>query len=121
MYRSSPPLVPSVSLACKHVGAGSLCLLARRSLARCKPANRSLRDFPSCIRATFNAPAAPSKVCHCPPRSRFHRATTIRKHCVSSAIIAIRIASDFSRREVFRGRIAHLRHSTPQDMHIALS
>jgi hypothetical protein len=121
VYRSSPPLVRSVSLACKHVDADFLCLLPCRSLACCKPANRSLRDFPSCIRATFNALAAPPKGCHCPPRSCFHRATTIRKHCVSSAIIAIRIASDCARREVFRGRIAHFRHSTPQNMHIALS
>lgn len=92
VYRSSPPLVRSVSLACKHVDAGCLCLLPCRSLACCKPANRSLRDFPSCLGATERACRSfQIAIVH---HIRFHCETTIRKDCVSSVTLAIHIASD---------------------------
>jgi hypothetical protein len=90
--RSSPPLVRSVSIAYKHVDAGCLCLLPCRSLARCKPANRSLRDFPSCLCATARACRSfQTTVDH---YRRFHCNTTITGHCVSSATVAIHTTSD---------------------------
>ena len=90
--RSSPPLVRSVSLTCKHVDVGCLCLLPCRSLARCKLTNRSLRDFPSCLGAIARACRSfQIAIVH---YGHFHCNITVTEHCVSSAIVAVHTTSD---------------------------